>query len=226
MNILRFVRCEGSEECHFSGFIRSKGHNCWSTFCPSNSTPYDSFLGISVAIVFLFHDALCSHVLVVVTLESVIYDITKSKRIHVLLHASGLPRNLWGEAACHVVWLMNCTGTKAVKGKTPFEAVFDKKPDLKNIREWGEWILVCVEEGDKLGGHVKEGCWLGLDEESKGVHVYWPDKKSVSVEQNIYYGPTVQNEGEGCRNYAVTHHNSIREHLYNRYYVTITRTKV
>ena len=29
-----------------------------------------------------------------------------------------------------------------------------------------------------------------------------------------------------CRNYAVTHHNSIIEHLHNRYYVTTSRTKV
>ena len=30
----------------------------------------------------------------------------------------------------------------------------------------------------------------------------------------------------GCRNYAVTHHNSIIEHLHNRYYVTTSRLKV
>ena len=29
-----------------------------------------------------------------------------------------------------------------------------------------------------------------------------------------------------CRNYTVTHHNSIIEHLHNRYYVTTSRTKV
>ena len=29
-----------------------------------------------------------------------------------------------------------------------------------------------------------------------------------------------------CRNYAVTHHNSIIKHLHNRYYVTTSRTKV
>ena len=32
--------------------------------------------------------------------------------------------------------------------------------------------------------------------------------------------------GSNCRNYAVTHHNSIIEHLHNRYYVTTSRTKV
>jgi hypothetical protein len=74
------------------------------------------------------------------------------ERICALLHASELPKNLWGEAACHVVWLMNRVSTKAVEGRTPFEVVFDKKPDLREVREWGEKVFVRVEEGSKLGG--------------------------------------------------------------------------
>ena len=54
------------------------------------------------------------------------------ERVHALLHASGLPKFLWGEAACHVVWLMNHMSTKAVDGKTPFKATFHKKPDLRD----------------------------------------------------------------------------------------------
>ena len=75
---------------------------------------------------------------------------------------------LWGEAACHVVWLMNQTLTKAVDGMMPYEAVFGKKPNLQHVWEWGEKVWVHIEEGNKLGGHVKEGCWLGIDEQSKG----------------------------------------------------------
>ena len=44
--------------------------------------------------------------------------------IQALLHASGLPKFLWGEAAHHIVWLMNWTLTKAVDGMTPYEAAF------------------------------------------------------------------------------------------------------
>ena len=50
--------------------------------------------------------------------------------IRALLHASSLPKFLWGEAACHVVWLMNRTTMKAVDGMTPYEAAFGKKLDL------------------------------------------------------------------------------------------------
>jgi hypothetical protein len=94
---------------------------------------------------------------------------TIAERIHALLHASGLPKFLWAEAARHVVWLLNRTSTKAVKGKTPFEAAFGKKPDMSGIREWGDRVWVRVEAGNKLGGRVREGRWMGIDEQSKGV---------------------------------------------------------
>ena len=94
---------------------------------------------------------------------------TIAERIRALLHASGLPKNLWGEAAQHVVWLLNRTTTKAVEGMTPYEAAFGKKPNLKGVREWGEKVYVRVEKGTKLGGRVHEGRWLGFDEESKGA---------------------------------------------------------
>jgi Reverse transcriptase (RNA-dependent DNA polymerase) len=110
---------------------------------------------------------------------------TIAERIRALLHASGLPKNLWGEAARHVVWLLNRTTTKAVEGS--YEAAFGKKPDLKGVREWGEKVYVRVEKGTKLGGRVREGRWMGMDEESKGARIYWPDTKAVSVERNIYY---------------------------------------
>jgi hypothetical protein len=112
------------------------------------------------------------------------------ERIRALLHASGLPRYLWGEAVRHVVWLMNRTGTKAVPGMTPYEAAYGKKPDLSEVREWGDKVWVRVEKGSKLGGRVKEGRWMGVSDESKGVRVYWPDTKKVSTERNVYYDKT------------------------------------
>ena len=109
------------------------------------------------------------------------------EHIRALFHVSGLPKYLWGEAACHVVWLLNRTTTKAVIEKTPFEAAFNKKPNLCEVREWGGKVWVRTEGGSKLGGRVQEGRWLGFDEKSNGICVYWPEKQVVSVEQNVYF---------------------------------------
>jgi hypothetical protein len=112
------------------------------------------------------------------------------ERIRALLHASGLPRFLWGEAARHVVWLMNRTLTKSVEGKTPFEAAFGNKPDLQHVREWGEKVWVRTESGDKLGGRVSEGRWMGIDDRSKGYRIYWPERQTVTVERNVHLDNT------------------------------------
>ena len=85
---------------------------------------------------------------------------------------------------------MNRTSTKAVEGMTPFEAAFEKKPDLSNVREWGERVWVRVEGGNKLGKRVREGRWMGIDEQSKGVRIYWPDTRTVGVERNVYVDKT------------------------------------
>ena len=76
-------------------------------------------------------------------------DRTIVERVRALLHASGLPKFLWGEAARHVVWLMNRTPTRAVDGMTLYEAAFGAKPNLEDIREWGEKVWVRVEGGAK-----------------------------------------------------------------------------
>jgi hypothetical protein len=90
---------------------------------------------------------------------------------------------------------------KALDGATPIEVATGKKPDLKNIRPWGSKIWVRIEGGTKLGGRVEEGYWIGVDDGSmNGCRVYWPLKRSVTVERNVYWDPaeivTTPREGE------------------------------
>ena len=55
-----------------------------------------------------------------------------------MLHSCKLPKNLWGETITHVVWLKNRTTTCALpEGKTPYEMMYGKKPNLKDLHEWG-----------------------------------------------------------------------------------------
>ncbi len=43
------------------------------------------------------------------------------KKVRAMLHTSGLPKNLWGEALKHTVWLKNRTSTRALNGKTLYK---------------------------------------------------------------------------------------------------------
>lgn len=109
------------------------------------------------------------------------------ERICTMLHASGQPKFLWGEAVHCAVWLKICTPTKALGGLTPFEVVYGWKPDLCGLHDWGSCVWVQNKSKSKLDGCVNEGVWVGLDDKSKGAQVFWPMRHTVMVEQNIYF---------------------------------------
>ncbi|KAJ3739968.1 hypothetical protein DFH05DRAFT_1406248, partial [Lentinula detonsa] len=41
--------------------------------------------------------------------------------------------------------------------------------------------------GSKLDGRATEGRWVGFDEESCAHRVYWPEKRTVSVERSVSF---------------------------------------
>lgn len=120
------------------------------------------------------------------------------QRVRALLHGSGLPKNLWGEALRHVIWLKNRTSTTSVEGMTPFEAATGKKPDLSALPEWGCAVWVHTKENSKLDARAVEGRWVGFDDQSNGSRIYWPGKNRVSVERSLTFTePLVSVELEG-----------------------------
>jgi len=110
------------------------------------------------------------------------------ERTSAMLHQSALPKFLWGEAVMHAVWLKNCTSMCILENMTPLEALTWKKPDLSKLPEWGTRVWVHNDEGSKLDGCSKIGRWVRFDEESTHAHwIYWPDRRTVSVERNIKF---------------------------------------
>ena len=52
-----------------------------------------------------------------------------------MLEAAGLPLTLWGEAVLTAAYLWNRTKSTALPpGKTPYEMVNNRKPDLTHLR--------------------------------------------------------------------------------------------
>jgi hypothetical protein len=100
-----------------------------------------------------------------------------------MLIGSGLPRYLWEEAMNHSSWLQNRSGTRALAGKTPYEARLGKKPNLAGIQEFGVAAYVKDLSAGKLDSRAQIGRFVGYDSESKGYRIYWPNKRSVSVER-------------------------------------------
>ena len=69
-----------------------------------------------------------------------------------MLHASQLPKFLWGEVMKHAIYLKNRTLTKALNRMTPYEAFYGKKPNLAGLHEFGDKVWVHTTIGSKLDG--------------------------------------------------------------------------
>ncbi|RDB27836.1 Retrovirus-related Pol polyprotein from transposon TNT 1-94 [Hypsizygus marmoreus] len=133
----------------------------------------------------------------------------RANRTHVegartMMIAAGLPKYLWAEAIRHHVWLRNRTPTSALPGNiTPYERATTKKPNLSMVQEWGAVAYVKRRSAGKLEPKIDEGHFVGIDDESKGYRIYWPKKRSVTVERDVYFNKdaalnpdNVQIEGE------------------------------
>ena len=104
------------------------------------------------------------------------------KRVQALLHHSGLPKTLWGEAFHHAVWLKNRTSTCALGIITPYEWLHRHKPNLGGVLEWGQQVWVHNSKGTKLDAHGVVGHWVGYNRDSPHAHrIYWLKKHSLSM---------------------------------------------
>ncbi len=84
---------------------------------------------------------------------------TLIERLRGLIYDSSpqLPFLLWGEALRHAVWIQNRVATSALKGMSPYEALFGKKPDLSKLRRFGENVWVHNPNGSKLESRARKG---------------------------------------------------------------------
>jgi hypothetical protein len=93
---------------------------------------------------------------------------TRAEQACALLLASGLPRFLWCEAMLHSTWIQNRTSTRALKGKTPYEMKYKKKPHLGGIQEFRAAAYVKDLNAGRLEAQAKVGRFVGYDSKSKG----------------------------------------------------------
>ena len=87
------------------------------------------------------------------------------------------------------VYVKNRTWTRALDNMMPYEVLTGMKPDISNLRVWGQKVWVHDNKGSKLDGRAKEGYWVGIDDESKAHRIYWPGKRSVTVERSVKFTP-------------------------------------
>jgi hypothetical protein len=87
----------------------------------------------------------------------------------------------------HVEWLKMRSPHSALDGKTPYKMKHKKKPHLGGIHKFGAAAYVKDLKAGKLDSHAQLGRFVGYDSELKGFRIYWPNKRSVTVEWNVVF---------------------------------------
>ncbi|OMO61385.1 Integrase, catalytic core [Corchorus capsularis] len=106
-----------------------------------------------------------------------------------LLFEKQLPKKFWAEAVNTAVYLQNRLLTKAVEGKTPYEALFGKKPSVSHLKVFGCICYVWIPEAkrSKLDEKVEVCIFVGYSNNVKGYRAFNPKAGKVVVSRDVTF---------------------------------------
>jgi hypothetical protein len=106
-----------------------------------------------------------------------------------LLKSKELPGKFWGEAVATAVFLQNRAPTKAVRGKTPYEALYGTKTDVNYLKIFG-----CLGYVKKVGVHLTKLAdkssvmiFIGYELESKAYRMYYPRIEKLVISTDVVF---------------------------------------
>lgn len=106
-----------------------------------------------------------------------------------LLISSGMPDFLWAEAVNTAVYLRNRSSTKSLNNKTPYEAWYNKPPNVKHLKVFGckAFMLDKSSRRSKFQPKGIECYMVGYSSESKAYRVYQPDQRKIIKVRDIKF---------------------------------------
>lgn len=99
---------------------------------------------------------------------------------------AGLPVMFWGECVLTAVHIINRLPTKVLNNKTPYEIIFNKKPNYEHLRVFG--CLAYVSKPKKEGKFDERGranVFIGYPTGQKGYKTYDIEKKEIHVSMDV-----------------------------------------
>ena len=133
-------------------------------------------------------------------------------RAMLLVIGENMPQFLWDEAVSHAAYLQNQAPTRALQGKTPYEAWHKLTPTVAHLWEFGSdvWILDESENRSKLDPKSKKMVFVRFMDGSKSVCYYDAKRRNIKVSRNFTFNeneepgeleeiakiPSLQAEGE------------------------------
>jgi hypothetical protein len=106
-----------------------------------------------------------------------------------ILKAKALPSFFWGEAVHTEVHLLNRAPTRALDGKTPFEAWYGERPAVHYLRTFGCVTHVKTTKPglQKLDDQSTPTIFVGYESGSKAYRCYDPSTKRVVISRDVVF---------------------------------------
>ena len=106
-----------------------------------------------------------------------------------MLAQAHFPRALWGQALALLLRIANATPTSRLKGMTPYEAFYGKKPDLSMLRTFGCRAYVHVQKKKRVDApwHTMRCIYLGFEDGYKGFKCYNTDTNQFVVSRDVVF---------------------------------------
>lgn len=100
-----------------------------------------------------------------------------------------MPSSFWGEAVRHSVYILNMLPTRALTGRTPYEAWKKRKPNVQHIKVFGcvAHMKVPGVYTKKLDDRSKIVVYLGSEPGTKAHRLYDPKDSSVHVSPDVEF---------------------------------------
>ena len=124
---------------------------------------------------------------------------TLVEMIRSMLADCQLPKSFWAEALVTATYIRNRSPTKAVEGKTPFEALYGEKPKVGHMRVFGctAYSHIPKDERQKLDPKTRKCIFLGYPSNRKGYRLYDQDAQKVIYSRDVTFNElSISSEAE------------------------------
>nr|KAJ0198111.1 hypothetical protein LSAT_V11C700366270 [Lactuca sativa] len=121
--------------------------------------------------------------------------VVERKHIHFLETAhetrfeANLPNRFWGECILTAAYIINRLPSKVIKNKTPYEIVWNQKPQYDHMQ-----VLGCLAyyrntdtKGEKFENKGKPGVFLGYPQGTKGYKIYDIESRKIIISREVLF---------------------------------------
>ena len=108
---------------------------------------------------------------------------------HALRFQANLPIEFWGECILTVGYLINRTPSLILQGKTPYEILYGKAPQIAHLRVFGCLCYVHNQEhkGDKFASRSRKCVFIGYPYGKKGWRAYDLETGTFLISRDVVF---------------------------------------